>query len=108
MAFLTVACSHNDKKSEQKTGIPTENPSTQISTEVRTFKSEQNMFGFDVYVNGKKTIHQPVIPGMVGNRGFATEEKAKKTGELMAAKIRQNIMPPTVSPQELDSLQVLN
>ena len=52
-------------------------------------------------------IHQPNIPGMPGNRGFKTRAQAEKITELIIYKIKNNIMPPTVTVEELDSLGVL-
>ena len=65
-------------------------------------------WGYDIYINGKKYIHQPAIPGISGIRSFSTREKAKKTAEFVCSKIRENIIPPSVSSEELDSLGVLN
>lgn len=78
--------------------------------EVVTFdnsKTGNKGFGYDIKIDGKMNIHQPNIPGLPGNDGFTTEDKAKKTGEFVAYKIRNNIMPPSVSEKELDSLGVL-
>jgi hypothetical protein len=51
-------------------------------------------------------VHQPNIPAMQGNKTFASEESARKVGALVAEKIRNNIMPPTVDTRELDSLGI--
>lgn len=64
-------------------------------------------FGYDIYKDDSRYIHQPSIPAVPGNNGFSTEAKAKKAAEFVAYKIEQNIMPPSVTPQELDSLGVL-
>ncbi len=60
-----------------------------------------------VALNGSKIVYQPTIPGLPGNAGFATAEKAQKTGELVVYKIRNGQLPPSVSPEKLDSLGVL-
>ncbi|MBL0339616.1 MAG: DUF4907 domain-containing protein [Bacteroidetes bacterium] len=65
-------------------------------------------WGYDVLVDGKIYIHQPNIPAIMGNSGFGSEEKAKKTGDFILNKIKNNIIPPSVTPEELDSLGVLN
>ena len=69
--------------------------------------SENNTFGYDVYLHGAVLIHQPSRPGLPGNVGFATEEDAMKVAELVIKKIRNNEMPPTVTIEELDALGVL-
>jgi hypothetical protein len=76
-------------------------------TEVRTFSAASDTFGYEIWLNGKRIIYQTNIPSMPGNNGFSSEEKAKKAGEFVAEKIRNNQMPPTVTPEELDSLGVL-
>lgn len=64
-------------------------------------------YGYDVLMDGNKFIHQPYIPSISGNKGFSSEEKAEATAQLVIFKLKNNIMPPSVSPKELDSLGVL-
>jgi hypothetical protein len=86
---------------------PSTNSYANATIEVKTFAAEGGGFGYDIYINGVKTIHQPHRPGLPGNQGFDTEAKASKAGEFVAAKIRNNLMPPSISQKELDSLGVL-
>lgn len=64
-------------------------------------------WGYDILINGKLYIHQPIIPGVQGNRVFSSEEKAREAGELVISKIRNNILPPSVSVEELDNRGLL-
>lgn len=64
-------------------------------------------WGYDILINGKLYIHQPIIPGVQGNRVFSSEEKAREAGELIVSKIRNNILPPSVSVEELDNKGLL-
>jgi hypothetical protein len=64
-------------------------------------------YGYEIHINDALYIRQPHIPGVAGNAGFSTQEKAKRCGELVAYKIRNNIMPPSVDLNELDSIKVL-
>ena len=68
--------------------------------------SAGNTFGYDVLDNKKKMIHQPSVPGIPGNKGFAKRADAEKVAKLVMNKIRDNQMPPTVSKHELDSLKI--
>ena len=88
---------------------PVKNPYEGSVIEVRTFKNDSILkgYGYDIYVDNGLKVHQPHIPAVSGNKGFATEEKAKRAGEFVGNKFRNNIMPPSVSPKELDSLGVL-
>lgn len=74
--------------------------------EVRTFQDKEG-WGYDIYMNGKLYIHQPHIPAVSGNKAFNNEADAQKAGELVVYKINNNIMPPSVSIEELDSIGVL-
>jgi hypothetical protein len=65
-------------------------------------------WGYDIMVDGKLYIHQPNIPAVMGNNGFLSEEKARQAGEFIVDKIRKNILPPSVTPEELDSLGLLD
>ena len=75
--------------------------------QVQTFQAE-NGWGYDIYIDGKKFVHQTQIPAKQGNSGFSSEAKAHKTALLVCEKIMMNFMPPTVTMEELDSLDVLN
>ena len=68
--------------------------------------SEQNTFGYDILDGNHALIHQPSIPAMPGNKGFATRKDAEKVAKLVMEKINKRIMPPTVTPQELKHLKI--
>lgn len=68
--------------------------------------AENNTFGYDILSDNKKLIHQPSIPGLAGNKGFATKQDAEKVAKLVMNKVSHNIMPPTVERRELDSLKI--
>ncbi|WP_431216378.1 DUF4907 domain-containing protein [Puia sp. P3] len=63
-------------------------------------------YGYDVFINGVLKIHQPVIPGMMGTRGFSRKADAKKVASLAIKKIQNGFMPPTIGRRELDSLRI--
>ena len=64
-------------------------------------------FGYDIYRNNALFIHQPTVPALPGNTGFANAANAIKTANLVVYKIQNNIMPPSVSVHELDSIGAL-
>jgi len=72
----------------------------------RVFQSELKEFGYDIYKDSVIIIHQPIIPGVPGNKGFATGVEAEKVANLIVTKLTQGISPPSVSLKELDSLQI--
>jgi hypothetical protein len=86
---------------------PQENPYKNSKMGVSTFKNKDVSWGYSIAIDGRTYINQPNVPPLPGNKGFDTEEKAKKTGEFVAYKIRNNHIPPSVTVNELDSLGVL-
>lgn len=83
------------------------NPFADAALSIRTFPSAKTTFGYDILLHGRPFIHQPSIPGLPGNEGFKTRQKARKAAALVVEKIRRNEMPPSVTPEELDRLGVL-
>jgi hypothetical protein len=118
MLLLAASCqTPNDKSADKETTqdpVPGYNPYEKSELTVDVFKvdsAEANGnkgWGYDINVDGKIYIHQPNIPAVMGNMGFSSEEKARKTGEFVINKIKNNIIPPSITPEELDSLGVLN
>jgi len=100
--LLLFSCS----KKQEKINIETTKDSTSlVKTEIKVFQTE-NGWGYDIAVNGKPYIHQPTIPALPGNNGFKTKEEAEKIAGLVCDKIRKNIMPPSVTPEELGSFGI--
>jgi len=65
-----------------------------------------NTYGYDVYNNGRKIIHQPVIPGVAGHAGFTSKEDAEKVAQLVTGKMKSGQMPPAVTAAELRTLNI--
>ncbi len=63
-------------------------------------------WGYQVMLNGKTVIDQPTVPGLPGQRGFASEDLARKVGECVVSKLHQGQFPPTLTPPELSQLGV--
>ena len=111
------SCSNSPEKTKEEAEgsdsvkKPEKNPYENAKIEVKIFKVDSSDatkgYGYDIYVWGGRMIHQPNIPAVPGNNGFKNQEYAKKAGEFAAMKIKKNIMPPGMTPEELDSLGVL-
>lgn len=101
---------HENEKGASPIEQPPQQPHSVKSVTIKTFANDSLLsgFGYDIYMDSatKPTVHQPNIPAVAGNRGFATEKEARKIGEYVGNKIKNNIMPPSVTTQELDSLGV--
>ena len=63
-------------------------------------------WGYDLYVGGKRTIHQPIIPAVPGTNSFSSKEDAMKAGQLAANKMKITGSLPTVLVTDLDSLGI--
>ncbi len=98
----------------QKNEKPKESPYKNAKIDIKVFnnetiKSDQKLtgFGYDILIYDALYVHQPHIPAINGSRGFKTKEQATKAAEFVIYKIRNNIMPPSLSVEELDSLGTL-
>lgn len=74
--------------------------------EVKDSAGKSQGWGYDIYIGNQKTIHQPIIPAVSGNRSFKTESDALKTGQFAVKKMKKESSLPTLLIKELDSLGV--
>ena len=113
MAF--TSCRHDSTGRKDSGAIdlpasPASAPATAAALPIRHTiipSSDGSGFGYDIYMDDKLYIHQPDIPAISGTQGFSTKEKAEQAARLVEDKIRNNIRPPAVSIEELDSIGVL-
>lgn len=115
--FFLFGCSEKEEAKSGPVGGPAdtvssvrEEPQT-LQVESRTYETQDSIgrpsgWGYDLYVNGKRTIHQPIIPAVSGNIPFHTEADARKTGEFAAEKMQESGTFPSVSAHDLDSLGI--
>lgn len=64
-------------------------------------------WGYQILQDGKLAIDQKHIPVIQGYKSFSSKEKAEKTGNFIVQKMKNGIFPPTLTEDELDSLEVL-
>lgn len=84
-----------------------ENLYSNSQVEYSIINSENNTYGYEISIDNQLSISQTSIPGQPGNKGFSTKYKAEKTAKYIVNKIKNGIMPPTITQAELDSLGVL-
>ena len=126
LLLLLFSCNYNKTENNQEPdGLPAEvsnkeNPFPEAPSfnseniEAKTFELTDSVsgksmgWGYDIYIDGKRTIHQPILPGVAGNQSFSSEEKAKKTGLFAVEKMKKSGGLPTITIKELDSLGVTN
>jgi hypothetical protein len=117
--FLSIGCVENNDSglvgdSVNEDTILQSGPDTLQSPEITviTYRNdtvpgvELTGWGFDLYKNGKRFIHQPTVPVVRGNSGFATEDQAQRAGQLVSEKIRSGVMPPSLDESDLKALGI--
>lgn len=88
----------NSRVSDNSTNCKNKN-----EIKINVFQMDQG-WGFDILVNHKKYIHQTNIPAINDLKAFKTKKDALKIAALMKSKICKNIIPPSLTLQEIDSL----
>lgn len=102
LACLLPSCSNQNSGSHE---VNKSQPTKQATFQIKLVEYD-NGWGYDIYLDEKLVIHQPHIPAMAGRKGFKTKEQANSVAELAVLKIKNGIMPPTITLQELDSLGI--
>lgn len=118
--FMVNGCTNEkkEKQSDMRPELPldtTPKPNPYINSEVeaQVFSNDSTKdkslggFGYNILIDGKMYVHQPHIPAVAGNKGFTSLEAANRAATLVAYKIKNNIMPPSITEAELDSVGAL-
>lgn len=95
------------KEEIKKEAKQQKNPYAKAQMSIKIIPSVGKTFGYDILLYGKPLVHQPNIPGLPGNYGFTTKERAQKVAEFVVKKVRKNEMPPTVTIEDLNKMGVL-
>ena len=95
------------KQKFEKEKTQQKNPYADAQITIRIIPSANKTFGYDILLYGKPLVHQPTIPALPGNEGFTTKERAKKVAGFVVKKIRRNEMPPMVTIDDLNTIDVL-
>jgi hypothetical protein len=107
-AAILVSCADEQQTDSNLNTTSTQNseakpaPQPEKDVQLTSFKTT-NGWGFDITINGSLYIHQEHIPAVNGMVYFKTEDDAIKVAEMMAEKIYNNIMPPSITPEELQA-----
>jgi hypothetical protein len=120
--FFVYSCS-TEPQVEQETIIDSKSESSMPITIADNHKQETSQYnfavflcdslnqklgyGYNIIMDSHVFIHQPSIPSIAGNKGFTSNEQAEKVAALVIYKLTHNIMPPSVTLKELDSLGIL-
>lgn len=111
ISFISCTEKVQEQIAEKQNPIKKTNISTKTQNEINysteAFYTEDIGWGYVIFKNNKAYINQPHIPAISGNNGFTTKIAAEKVGEFVIYKLEKGILPPSVSIDELDSLEVL-
>lgn len=116
LSIILISCSSQTDQVEQtpvqnNIQAQSQNPNTTPNFSSQFFLvdslNSKLGFGYNILIDGALFIHQNSIPSLPGNNAFATKEQAELVADLVIHKLKNNIMPPSVSKQELDSLKIL-
>lgn len=114
--IVFISCSSQSEKVEQPASVTSNQPQTEVQTTIPNFSTQFFLvdslnpklgFGYNILIDGAIFIHQTSIPAMPGKNAFSAKEQAELVANLMIHKLKNNIMPPSISKQELDSLKIL-
>ncbi len=83
---------------------PGPNPYANSLVEAKLYQNEDQTWGYDIIIDGNIYVHQPTKPAVGGNSGFATEAEAQSVADLVISKIKNNVLPPSVTPEEIKNL----
>jgi hypothetical protein len=72
----------------------------------RIIDAPNGTYGYDILSNGRLFVHQTNVPGLPGNEGCRTREQAEQLAALVITKIQKGEMPPTVTAEELNALNI--
>jgi Domain of unknown function (DUF4907) len=121
--MIGIACSSCNQSTNTKTDAvnttfaPTSVPAPPAfsagSLTLKTFEVKDTLsskslgWGYDIYIDGQRTIHQPILPGVSGTAAFSSEKKAEITGNYVIAQMMKAGTFVAISEKELDSLGIL-
>lgn len=106
-ASLSGASLSADESAGRKEVKQEKNLYSSAEITIKIVPSTSITFGYDILLYGRPLVHQPNVPGLPGNKGFTTREKAQTVAEFVVMKIRNNEMPPTVTIEDLNNMGVL-
>jgi Domain of unknown function (DUF4907) len=66
-----------------------------------------NTFGFEIYADGKKVIHQPNTSTLPIIDGFKSYQRAVKAAALLIKKMKKGERFPVITQKELKILDIL-
>jgi hypothetical protein len=122
LLFLFFSCKDKTNETQEQSAVEMNDIKTEAqamqnnnaahSYFIKTFEVKNDAgtsegWGYDIYIDSARTIHQPTIPAIEGIHSFKTKSDAERTGTFAMNKMKSSGSFPTLTMHELDSLGVL-
>jgi hypothetical protein len=102
LTYSCQACSDPAKKDRSRL-----DGKNKVVLSVRTFKMDSTKtWGYEIFIDDKKYIHQEFIPALDNNRPFTTKKEALKVGRAVMQKIKNNKTPSLTKEEVIDILGI--
>lgn len=98
------ACKNNNSDAAEATKNSSKSVNNFVT--INTFEINGG-WGYDILINDTLYIHQSHIPAVNGLFVFATEVEALRVADVVAEKINNNIIPPTIEVAELKNMGII-
>lgn len=105
--FLLIQCTESEELTSETKDSQTDAPKKDRWT-CKAIALEDKGWGYQLFRGSHLEIYQKNVPAISGLHYFETEEQAKLAAEFALTKIEQGFYPPTVNPEELDSIGAIN
>ena len=108
IAALAAGCASGGQQSQQSDTLSydTTAQGKQYSVMVQPLDTTDG-YSYTISVNGRKFIHQTIIPVVEGFHHFATAEDALNTGKVVVSKMISTSDLPSLTTQDLIKLGIL-
>lgn len=104
----TIEQTINEDAADDESATTSDAQSTESSTwSYKVYLVSEGNWGYQLFDGATMVINQPSIPAVQGIAGFDTKEKADKTARFVLEKMKRGEIPPTISREELERLNVL-
>jgi Domain of unknown function (DUF4907) len=104
LGFILFGCLQKTKEREPAIKLELQNS---VIIRDSIFFSPFGGYGYDIIENGKVKIHQPHIPVIAFQLGFASVEDARRTAQVVISKMKQNQFLPQLTKIELKELGIV-
>ncbi len=105
MMTLLLSCTSKEQQIENTSGAKNQSVPIDKSVTISTFEVNGG-WGYDILINDTIYIHQNHVPAINGMFVFTSESEAFRVADVIAEKINNNIIPPTINQDEMQALGV--